>query len=180
FGIYNVHSQNDITEGGILGLTLLLEYWFDISPGTSSFILDSLCFLVGFKFLGKDFVKYSFVASLSFAGIYSILERFPPLLPSMLDYPVLAAIVGGCFVGTGVGIAMRIGGACGGDDALAMTVSYVTGMKVTAAYLFLDIVVLFMSLSYIPASKIIYSLITVTVSSFIIGRIKTDDPVTSS
>lgn len=32
FGLYNVHSISNVTEGGILGLTLLLEHWFGISP----------------------------------------------------------------------------------------------------------------------------------------------------
>ena len=41
FGLYNVHSISNVTEGGILGLTLLLEYWFGISPSFSGFVLTS-------------------------------------------------------------------------------------------------------------------------------------------
>lgn len=43
FGLYNIHSMSNVTEGGILGLTLLLEYWFGISPSVSGFILTVLC-----------------------------------------------------------------------------------------------------------------------------------------
>ena len=32
FGIYNVHALADVAEGGVLGATLLLEYWLRISP----------------------------------------------------------------------------------------------------------------------------------------------------
>ena len=39
FGLYNVHSISNVTEGGILGLTLLLEHWFGISPSFSGFLL---------------------------------------------------------------------------------------------------------------------------------------------
>ena len=46
FGLYNVHSISHVTEGGILGLTLLLEHWFDISPSISGFLLTSLCYLL--------------------------------------------------------------------------------------------------------------------------------------
>ena len=38
FGLYNIHSVSNVTEGGILGLTLLLEYWLGISPSVSGFI----------------------------------------------------------------------------------------------------------------------------------------------
>ena len=27
FGLYNVHSQSTITEGGVLGMTLFLQHW---------------------------------------------------------------------------------------------------------------------------------------------------------
>lgn len=33
FGLYNIHSQSSITEGGILGMTLFLKHWLGISPG---------------------------------------------------------------------------------------------------------------------------------------------------
>ena len=32
FGLYNVHAVSQVTEGGVLGMTLLLEHWFSISP----------------------------------------------------------------------------------------------------------------------------------------------------
>lgn len=33
FGIFNVHSQSRITEGGFLGITLFLNHWLGFSPG---------------------------------------------------------------------------------------------------------------------------------------------------
>ena len=35
FGLYNVHSFSGVTEGGVLGLTLLMHHWFNISPSVS-------------------------------------------------------------------------------------------------------------------------------------------------
>ena len=56
FGLYNIHSMSNVTEGGILGLTLLLEYWFGISPSVSGFVLTILCYFLGWKLLGKRFL----------------------------------------------------------------------------------------------------------------------------
>lgn len=53
FGLYNVHSISNVTEGGILGLTLLLEHWFGIFPSFSGFLLTALCYFLGWKILGK-------------------------------------------------------------------------------------------------------------------------------
>lgn len=172
FGLYNIHKQSNITEGGVLGMTLFLNHWLGISPAISGFVMDVTCYLIGLKFLGKRFALYSLVASAGFATFYSIFERFPPLMPSMDGMPILAAILGGLFVGIGVGLAVRAGGASGGDDALAMVISHVSGWKISRAYLCTDLIVLAASLSYIPVGKIVCSLITVTISSFLIGYIQ--------
>lgn len=57
FGLFNVHSQSQITEGGVLGMTLLLKHWFGISPGISGLCMDALCYIIGFRLLGKAFLK---------------------------------------------------------------------------------------------------------------------------
>lgn len=90
----------------------------------------------------------------------------------MSEYPLLAAVSGGVFVGIGVGIIVRQGGSSGGDDALALTISRVTGWRLSRSYMFTDFVVLGLSLTYIPFTKIIFSVITVTVSSFLIDCVQ--------
>lgn len=173
FGLYNIHRQSNITEGGVLGLVLFFDHWLGITPALVSPILDFCCYLIGFRFLGREFAKCSVVASLSFAGWYALLEKFPPLLPAMAEHPAMAALLGGCFVGLGVGLAVRAGGAAGGDDALAMTISHLTRWPISRAYLFTDLVVLALSATYIPPKNLLCSLVTVTVSSFLIGRVQT-------
>ena len=172
FGLYQVHSQSSITEGGVLGMTLFLQHWLHISPAFSGFVMDITCYLIGFRFLGRSFAKYSVVASLSFALFYRIYEQFPPLFPEIANHPLLAALVGAVLVGTGAGVCVRAGGAPGGDDALAMSVSHVTGWGVERVYLLSDLLVLLLSLTYIPARRIGFSLLTVILSGQIIGLIQ--------
>ena len=43
FGLYNVHAQADVTEGGVLGMTLFLHALFDISPAVTTLLLNLLC-----------------------------------------------------------------------------------------------------------------------------------------
>lgn len=168
FGLYNVHGRHDITEGGILGLTLLLRHWFGFSPAFTSPLLDGVCFLVGFRFLGKGFAKYSVFASLCYALFYRLWELTGPLLPANLGGPVMVALIGALFVGAGVGLCVRAGAAAGGDDALALVLSKTLRAPISACYLATDLSVLALSLTYIPLQRIVYSLITVTVSSLLI------------
>lgn len=172
FGLYNVHSISGVTEGGVLGLTLLLEHWFGISPSVSGLILNGVCYLLGFKLLGKEFIAYSVIAGGGFSLFYAIFEKFPPVYPQIADMPLLAAIVGSLFVGIGVGLCVRANSAPTGDDSLALSLSHLFKIGIQWVYLASDLVVLLLSLTYIPLGKIAYSLLTVVLSGQLIGLIQ--------
>lgn len=172
FGLYNIHERTGVTEGGVLGMTLLLQHWFGLSPAIASPVMDIACYLLAWHFLGNAFAKYAVAASLAFAASHALWEQFPPLLPDLSAFPMAAAILGALFVGLGVGLVVRIGGACGGDDALALTIAHVSRWPISRCYLFTDLAVLLLSLTYIPFARIVYSLVTVTISSVVIGRVQ--------
>ena len=172
FGLYHIHSFSGVTEGGVLGLNLLLEHWMHISPSITNFIANLICYALGWKFLGKKFIIYSAVATVSFSVFYLIFEQFEPLWPQIANVPLLASVVGAIFVGIGTGFCVKVGGAVSGDDALAMCISHVFHIKIELVYLISDITVLALSLSYIPISRIGYSLLTVIISGQIIGLIQ--------
>ena len=171
-GIYNIHSLADVTEGGVLGLTLLLQHWFQISPAISSLILNLVCYAIGWRTLGKEFIGYSLLSIGVYSGSYGILEQFSPLWPEIAQFPLLAAIAGALFIGIGAGLCVRAGGATAGDDALAMSFSHIFKWPIQRIYLISDLTVLLLSLSYIPLRRIAYSLLTVVLSGQIIGLIQ--------
>ena len=172
FGLYHVHSISGVTEGGVLGATLLLEHWTGISPALTGGIMNVLCYVLGWKLLGKKFIAYSALATVGFSGMYKICEQFPHLWPGLADMPLVAALVGALFVGVGAGLCVRVGGAPSGDDALAMSISHAAGWKIQWVYLLSDLIVLVMSLSYIPVRRIGYSLFTVLLSGQLIGFVQ--------
>ena len=149
FGLYHVHSVSGITEG-----------------------VNLLCYGWGWRLLGRSFIAYSLIATVGFSLPYKLYELFPPLWPQLAEMPLLAAVVGALFVGVGAGLSVRAGGASGGDDALAMCIAHVTGMGIQWAYLSTDLVVLGLSLTYIPLRRIGYSLLTVLISGQLIGLVQ--------
>ena len=172
FGLYNVHALSAVTEGGVLGLTLLLHHHFQISPALSSILLNALCYLFGWRILGIGFVLYSTLAGGFFSLFYALFECFPPLFPQIAEHPLWAAIIGALFVGIGVGLCVRAGGAPSGDDALAMGLSRITRISIEWVYLVSDLTVLALSLTYIPPKRILFSLLTVVLSGQLIGWIQ--------
>ena len=172
FGMYNIHALADVTEGGVLGATLLLEHWLNISPALSSFVLNAACFALGWRTLGKRFIAYSLIAACGYSLGYGVCEQFPPLWPQIAAYPLLTAILGAGFIGIGAGLCIRSGGATTGDDALAMSLSHITKIPIQHIYLVSDLTVLGLSLSYIPLRRIGYSLLTVILSGQLIGLLQ--------
>ena len=172
FGLYNIHSQSRITEGGVLGMILLLNHWFKISPSITGVILDFSCYFIGWRMLGNKFLKNAVFSTVCFSLWYRLWEYMGYVIPNLSSYQLVASLVGAVFVGVGVGIVVREGGAAGGDDALALVISKVAKCRISRAYLLTDLTVLTLSLSYIPFSRIVYSFITVTLSSRIIDKIQ--------
>lgn len=169
FGLYHVHSFSGVTEGGVLGATLLFEHHFGISPAITSFILNVLCYLFGFFALGKTFIGYSVVSGIGFSAFYALFEQMEPLFPTLNEHPIIAAVVGALFIGVGAGLCVRVGAAPGGDDALAMSVNRLTGIGIQWIYLASDLLVLGFSVTYLPWKKLACSLFSVILSGQIVG-----------
>ena len=89
FGIHNIHQQVGITEGGIMGLMLLLHHWFGLSPALLTPLLDALCYLLAFKCLGGQFLKISVLSTGSVALFYKLWEQFPNMLPNLSRWPLV-------------------------------------------------------------------------------------------
>ena len=158
FGLYNIHQQSGITEGGVLGTVLLLHHWLGWPASVITPILD--------------IIKWSVASTLCVSGFFRLWECWPPVLPNLSGQPLLAAVLGALFVGVGVGLVVRQGGSSGGDDALALSIAKAAKRRISFAYLFTDLTVLTLSLTYIPFRRIAYSLVTVTLSSWLIDVIQ--------
>lgn len=170
FGIVNIHMPSQITEGGVLGLVLFSHKVLGLDPSAMSILLDVACYALAFTMLGWKFLKKAIVASTFFAGFYRLFLAIGPIVPSLYNYPLIAAVVGGIFIGVGCGFVVTQGGAAGGDDALALVISRRLNCSIARAYLMTDGVVLLLSLIYISPSRLVFSFITTLVSSFLIGQ----------
>ncbi|MGL5648407.1 MAG: YitT family protein [Clostridium sp.] len=176
FGSYNLNFQNDVTEGGVLGLMMLLQKLFGISQSITSIVIDFSLFLIGMKFLGKKFLLLASLSTITYSITYKLWESIGFVLPNLTHHMILAGILSGIFVGVGVGIVLRAGAASGADDVVAIIVSKFTRLKMSHVYYIMDAVVLLLSLTYISPERLIYSVIAVLASGklastiFEIGR----------
>ena len=175
FGSYNFNYQNSVTEGGVLGLLLLMQHVFNISPSITSVVIDFILFTIGSKFFGKKFLLYSILSTTTFSITYKIWESIGFLVPSFKHNMLIASILAGICVGVGVGLVVRGGGASGGDDVIALLGNKFLKLKVNHVYLITDAIVLLMSLVYLDIKQVFFSIIAVTTSGKIISLIYKDN-----
>ncbi len=172
FGFRQVHAISRLTEGGALGLSLLVWQWGAVSPAASGLVINLACYGLGIKTLGRRFLVLSALSAGCYSGFYAWFETMPTLWPGLGAHPLSAALVGALFVGLGVGLCVRAGGAPTGDDALAMSLHKLWNVPIERVYLLSDLTVLLLSLSYLPPERIAYSLLTVLLSGRLIGLVQ--------
>ena len=165
FGTYNIHANSDIPEGGIIGLCLILEFYTGISPAISNLVINALCCVLAWRLMGTRYMLNAAIASLGFSAFYAFFEAFPPVIPVMSHYPLLAALVGATFIEIGTGIALRFGSAPSGEHALSMALARRGGFDLTWISFIRDFTVIFLSLCYADLYSVVYALLIMTITT---------------
>ena len=88
FGIHNIHQRTAITEGGVIGMMLLIDRWLGLPPAVITPVLDITCYVLAFRYLGGQFIKISVISTLSVSLFYDFWEMFPPMLPDLSAYQI--------------------------------------------------------------------------------------------
>lgn len=176
FGLMYFIIPNELMEGGVTGITVLLNYAFNISPSISTMALNIPLFLVGMKILGK---RQSVYTGLGIASLTLFLWLFEALIDRGYVVPfhteqdyILAALYAGVTLGAGLGIVFRFGGTTGGSDIIARIINRKFGFSMGQIILSLDILIIGLSLFFIPLERILYTLVAVFIASKVIDFIQ--------
>ncbi|MCJ8011059.1 YitT family protein [Paenibacillus sp. KQZ6P-2] len=176
FGLLYFIIPNQLMEGGVTGITVLLNYAFAIPPALSTLLLNIPLFMLGWKILGGKQMIYTGVgiASLTFfLWLFEKLINAGWIIPFQTerDY-ILAALYAGVTLGTGLGIVFRFGGTTGGSDIVARICNRRFGWSMGQIILAIDVIIIAASLFFIPRERILYTLVAVFISSKVIDFIQ--------
>lgn len=171
FGLINFNMANSLAEGGLTGISLILFHLYDINPATSVLLLNIPILFIGFKFLGKKALIYTFIGSFSLSFNLWWEQQFPVSIPLENDL-LIAALLAGLASGIGSGIVYRFGGTTGGADIVARIIQKYTGISIGKSMLMLDIIVLTLSLTYLSIREMTYTLIIVFIFSIVVDFIQ--------
>ncbi len=118
---------NNIIDGGIVGISIILSYLTKINLGLLIFLINIPFFLLAFNKIGKKFVIQTFYA----IGILSLAVNFLTIhhLPVTHDL-LLATVFGGIALGTGVGLVLKNEGSLDGTEIMSLVLSKKFGFSV--------------------------------------------------
>jgi len=175
FGLHYFVISNELMEGGVTGVSLLLKYVLNIPPSYSTLIINIPLFYVGWRNFGKEAMLYTIFGVISLSFFLWVLEQLIHhqwLVPfrTSQDY-FLVTLYAGLTLGTGLGLVFRFGGTTGGSDILARIGNKRKGWSVGQVILAIDVIVIGSSFLYLPKEKVLYSLVVVFVTAKIIDYI---------
>lgn len=161
FGLRSFLMPNEFIDGGVTGISLLVNNELDIPLSILIIVINIPFLIMGYKQLGRTFCLRSVIA----IGMLALAVAFIPY-PMVTHDKLLVAVFGGFFLGAGIGLTIRGGGVIDGTEVLAIFLNRKNSLSVgdfilifniiifsVAAYLLSIEIALYSILTYLSASK---------------------------
>ncbi len=159
-----------IAPGGVTGIATMLNHLFGLPIGTMILVINIPLFLLAFRFLGRDFLLKTVIATAMVSAIIDVSAGF---LPAYQGNGLLSAVYGGVTSGIGLAIIFLRGGTTGGTDIAAKLLRLVFHhVSVGKLILAVDSVVILMSaVVYNSVDSALYACIVIFASTTIIDNL---------
>ena len=116
---------NTILDGGVTGLSMMINYTSGIALSILVVVISIPFFIIGFKAMGKRFLFKGVFSTVAFALFLEVFKGVETVTNSEL----LAVVFGGVLLGVGVGLVLRYGGCLDGTEIAAMLLSRKVGVS---------------------------------------------------
>lgn len=166
YGLEAVLIPNNVSDGGVTGLSIVGSQLFGLPLGVLIGIINIPFVWLGYKQIGKSFAFYSVIGIASLAVGTVLMHHVPTIIEGDT---LLVTVVGGIIIGFGMGLALRNGGALDGIDMLAVLLSRKLPFGTSDLILFLNTFVFIIvstvfglqgailsAIAYFIASKVIH------------------------
>lgn len=156
FAIEEFLIPSTILDGGINGISMILEKLTPLSMSIFIIILNLPFLIVGFKQLGLGF----FIRGIYGMILFSILLEVFHGLENVTETELLAVVFGGIILGSGVGLVLRFGGCLDGTDIIALLISKKTSFSIGQIILGANIIIYSVAGILFGWDRAMYSLLT--------------------
>lgn len=159
---------NNITTGGIAGVSSILYWGTSIPVELSYSVINGTLLLIALRILGLRFcLKTIYAVAVLTVGVAFVSSNYTGHLLS--DQPFMAAIIGAVFCGCGVGLGLSSNGSTGGTDIIAAIINKYRDISLGRVIMICDVIII--TSSYLVLQdweKVIYGYVVLYVTSFCI------------
>ncbi|MGG0274950.1 YitT family protein [Bacillus rhizoplanae] len=166
YGLESVLIPNNVSDGGVTGLSIVSSELLGLPLGLLIAIINIPFVWLGYKQIGKNFAIYSIIGIASLAIGTILMHNVRTIIHGDT---LLVTVVGGIIIGFGMGLALRNGGALDGIDMLAVLLSRKLPFGTSDLILFLNMFIFIVvstvfglegailsAIAYFIASKVIH------------------------
>ncbi|MEI4830124.1 YitT family protein [Bacillus sp. FJAT-53711] len=166
YGLESVLIPNNVSDGGVTGLSIVSSQLLGLPLGILIAVINIPFVWLGYKQIGKNFAIYSIIGIASLAIGTVLMHNVRTIIHGDT---LLVTVVGGIIIGFGMGLALRNGGALDGIDMLAVLLSRKLPFGTSDLILFLNMFVFIVvstvfglegailsAIAYFIASKVIH------------------------
>ncbi|WP_336785214.1 YitT family protein [Paenibacillus sp. MMO-177] len=147
---------NDVIDGGITGISIMVSELTHLPLGLFIFILNIPFLFIGFKQIGKTFA----ISTLYGIAVMSITTQLLHHVHAFTEEKLLAVLFGGIILGAGVGLVIRFGGSLDGTEILAILASKKFGMPVGQIIMIVNVFIFILAGFVFEWNSAMYSMVT--------------------
>lgn len=156
-GVNGFLVPNHLIDGGMIGIGLIMKYIWGFETGLTIICLSIPLYI--FAFLHFRHYFYNSLHGLLLSSFF--IDILSPMRHSFQYPSLISAMIGGFFVGSGIGIMLRYDTSTGGTDLLAQFISKILSLNVGVIIFLIDGVVIIIGSKTIGLNSTLYSAITI-------------------
>ncbi|MCT2535751.1 YitT family protein [Aquibacillus koreensis] len=149
-----------VLDGGMIGIGLIAKYIWGMKIGLTIILLSIPIFVIAWFKYRTYF--YNSLHGLLVSSFFIDLFRTIRSAPIQLDAP-FSSIIGGIFVGLGIGIMLRVKTSTGGTDLIAQFISDLSGINVGIIIFLIDSIVILVGGLLISMNTLLLSIVAILV-----------------
>lgn len=169
FAVSTLVLENQLISGGVTGLGIVTNHYTGINISLIVGIINVLLFLLGLFFIGKKFALSTLISTFAFLVLLEFFNT-NAIFHNYCQDTLLAVVLAGCLVGIGVGLMIRSDASSGGMDIIAIILNRKLGIPVFIMVNVFDFIILCMQATFSNPTKILYSIVLVFVTSFMLNK----------
>jgi uncharacterized membrane-anchored protein YitT (DUF2179 family) len=161
---------NKLLSGGISGIALILSYLFNTNTGLMIFIFNIPIFILGYKFVDKEFVFLSLIGMTAFSTwieVFSFLREI-----NLVQDVMLSCIYAGVLNGIGLGIVLKNRASQGGIDIIGVIMKKYFSMNIGSTSMMINTCIVIVASFITNLNIAMYTLISMYISSTVLDKVQ--------